>query len=277
MLIALTGATGFVGRQVLRSLTERGQRVRAIVRHPEKLSSVGKSDLVEVAETGDLFEESPARLKELLGGVDTLVHSAWYAEPGSYLTSERNITCLKGTLELARSFSAVGGTKFVGIGSCAEYQPSTDVLTVDSPLAPQSLYAATKVASYNILSHLFAKTNISFAWTRLFYLYGEGEDIHRLVPYVTMQLLAGEEVLLTDGQQVRDYLDVAEAGRLIADVAVGSQQGAVNICSGEGVTVREFVESIADQFGRRDLLRFGARASNLFDPPFVVGELGLKE
>lgn len=271
MLIALTGATGFVGRQVLRSLTERGHRVRAIVRDPQKLSFSKASDLVEVTETGDLFDESPHRLKELLGGVDTLVHAAWYAEPGSYLNSERNITCLKGTLELARAFSAVGGTRLVGIGSCTEYEPSTEVLTVDSPLAPQSLYAATKVATYHVLSHLLAKNNISFAWPRLFYLHGEGEDARRLVPYVNEQMRVGGEVLLTEGNQVRDYLDVVEAGRLIAGVAIGSQSGAINICSGEGVTVREFVESIADKYGRRDLLRFGARSANLFDPPFVVG------
>jgi len=48
----------------------------------------------------------------------------------------------------------------------------------------------------------------------------------------------------------------------------------VNICSGHPVTVREVAESIADEFGRRDLLRFGARADNPVDPPCVVGVRG---
>ena len=48
---------------------------------------------------------------------------------------------------------------------------------------------------------------------------------------------AGQEVLLTRGDQVRDFLDVKDAARMIADVALGQQQGAVNICSGDAVTV----------------------------------------
>ena len=52
---------------------------------------------------------------------------------------------------------------------------------------------------------------------------------------------------------------------------LGQQQGAVNICSGEGVTVRQLAERIADEYGRRDLLRFGARPENIFDPPRIVG------
>jgi nucleoside-diphosphate-sugar epimerase len=45
----------------------------------------------------------------------------------------------------------------------------------------------------------------------------------------------------------------------------------VNICSGEAVTVRQLAERIADEYGRRDLLRFGAKPENSFDPPRVVG------
>jgi nucleoside-diphosphate-sugar epimerase len=81
----------------------------------------------------------------------------------------------------------------------------------------------------------------------------------------------GRTVDLTSGTQVRDFLDVSEAGRQIAEVALGDKTGAVNICSGKPVTVRELAESMADEYGRRDLLRFGARKDNPVDPPFVVG------
>jgi len=64
---------------------------------------------------------------------------------------------------------------------------------------------------------------------------------------------------------------VIDAGRTIADVALGHRKGAVNVCSGTPTTVRELAERIADEYGRRDLLRFGARADNQFDPPMVVG------
>ena len=80
-----------------------------------------------------------------------------------------------------------------------------------------------------------------------------------------------EPAELSSGSQIRDYLDVREAGRMIVEHALGAGQGPVNICSGTPVTVRELAERIADEYGRRDLLRFGARPDNLVDPPCVVG------
>lgn len=226
-------------------------------------------------QTPDLFAEETDRLEELLEGSETLVHAAWHAGPGEYLASPLNLACLTGTLNLAQAFAATGGKRFVGVGTCAEYDPSAGLMTADTPLAPDTLYAACKAAAFQVLRRLLETEGITFAWCRIFYLYGEGENERRLVPYIRRQLAAGQEVLLTRGDQVRDFLDVKDAARMIADVALGQQEGAVNICSGEAVTVRQLAERIADEYGRRDLLRFGARPENAFDPPRVVGVKGV--
>jgi nucleoside-diphosphate-sugar epimerase len=268
--ITLTGATGFVGRHILRNLLDRDCSVRVIVRDPSRLPDIPAHGAVEVVHTPDLFTEANGRLEQLLEGSETLVHAAWYAEPGEYLSSPLNLACLTGTLNLAHAFATAGGKRFVGIGTCAEYDPSPGLITTDAPLMPNTLYAACK-ASASLVLRCFLERGVSFAWCRIFYLYGEGEDERRLVPYIRRQLEAGHEVLLSRGDQVRDFLDVKEAARMIADVALGQQQGAVNICSGEAVTVRQLAERIADEYGRRDLLRFGARPENIFDPPRIVG------
>ena len=83
--------------------------------------------------------------------------------------------------------------------------------------------------------------------------------------------MAGETAELTSGNQIRDYMDVKEAGRMIAEVARGNQQGPVNVCSATPITVRKLAEQIADEYGCLDLLHFGARPDNLVDPPCVVG------
>jgi len=235
------------------------------------------SSAVEVFQTEDLFGESPARLREFLADSQTVIHAAWYAEPGKYLTSSLNLDCLAGTLRLARAFATVGGQRFVGIGTCAEYDLAAGLITTDTTLAPDTLYAICKASAFQVIARFMETEPASFAWCRLFYLYGEGEDERRLVPYIRTQLAAGREALLTSGEQVRDFLDVEEAGRMIADVALGAREGAVNVCSGNGVTVRQLAERIADEYGQRDLLRFGSRPENLFDPPRVIGvreELG---
>lgn len=271
MAVTLTGATGFVGRQILQNLLARGCAVRALVRDPSRLNRNPVGGQLEVVHTPNLFAESTDRLEELLAGSETLVHAAWFAEPGEYLASPVNLACLTGTLNLASAFVAAGGKRFVGVGTCAEYDTSTGLLAPDTPLAPNTLYAACKAAASQVLHHFFDGEGVSFAWSRIFYLYGEGEDERRLVPYIRQQLEAGQEVLLTSGSQVRDFLDVKDAGRMIADLALGQQQGPVNICSGNAVTVRQLAEHIADEYDRRDLLRFGARPENKFDPPRIVG------
>ncbi len=271
MTVTLTGATGFVGGQILRNLLERGCSVRVLVRDPSRLPVIPARGALEVMHTPDLFAEGTDRLEELLEGSEILVHAAWHAEPGEYLTSPVNLACLTGTLNLANAFAAVRGRRFVGVGTCAEYDPSAGLMTTDTPLAPNTLYAACKASAFQVLRFFLGTEDISFAWCRIFYLYGEGEDERRLVPYIRRQLEAGQQVLLTRGDQVRDFLDVKDAARMITDVALGQVQGAVNICSGEAVTVRQLAERIADEYGRRELLRFGARPENVFDPPRVVG------
>ncbi|AXX97719.1 NAD-dependent epimerase/dehydratase family protein [Profundibacter amoris] len=270
--VLLTGATGFVGRQILRALLNEGKRVRLVVRtgHDDALASQEGIERVVVT-TPDLFAESADWWQETCKGVDTIIHAAWYAEPGKYLTSPKNLDCLAGTIAMAQGAMAAGLRRFVGVGTCFEYDVSVGDLTTDTPLAPQSPYAGAKAAAFLALSQALPVQDVEFAWCRLFYLYGEGEDARRFVPYLRGQLEKGEVAELTSGKQWRDFMDVRRAGDMIAQVAMGKVTGAVNVCSGQAITIRQLAERIADEYDRRDLLKFGARPDNLVDPPRVVG------
>lgn len=270
-LVLLTGATGFVGRQIMKALAERGFKVRAVIRDGTQ-ARLGQSDSIEsIVTTSDLFSEDSAWWRAACRGVDTIIHSAWYAEPGQYLHSAKNSDCLKGTLRLAQGAIDAHVRRFIGLGTCLEYDVSAGHLGIDTPLKPLTPYAQAKAGAFRALSDMLPQHGVAFAWCRLFYLHGEGEDPRRLMPYLHERLSAGEPVALGSGTQVRDYLDVRDAGRMIADVALGGEQGPLNICSGIGVTIRDIAERIADQYGRRDLLRFGARPEAPDDPPVIVG------
>ncbi len=270
-VVLLTGATGFVGKQLLWAMTAQNISVRLVVRKGSDISFDYSVKIDKIIQTTDLFAEQSNWWADACEGVNTVIHCAWYAEPGKYLQSPKNIDCLIGSLNLAKGAVAAGVRRFVGIGTCFEYDLTLGVLTTETALKPLTPYAAAKAATYLELSQYFLAEQIEFAWCRLFYLYGEGEDSRRLVPYIRGQLSAGENADLTSGNQIRDFLDVKEAGTMIAGVAQSNTQGAINICSGVPITVQQLAEQIADEYGRRDLLRFGARPDNLVDPPCVVG------
>lgn len=269
--VLVTGGTGFVGRAVIAVLKARGADLRCVIRSGSTGRLVGLATSDQVVETPDLFAQPAAWWAETLAGIDMVIHLAWYAEPGKYLTSGRNLDCLSGTLGLAQGAALAGVRRFIGAGTCFEYDLRIGHLAPDAPLDPLTPYAAAKASAFLTLNQWLPLQGVEFLWARLFYLHGRGEDARRLVPYLHAQMQAGAVAELTSGTQLRDFMDVDDAAALLVRDAFSDRQGASNIASGQGITVRQLAESIADLYGRRDLLKFGARADNLTDPPCVVG------
>lgn len=269
--ILLTGATGFVGMHIFKALRKLNEQVVTVVRTGKESLFQTQPNVRRIISSPDIFQESADWWAKQCNEIDIVIHAAWYAEPGKYLQSLKNMDCLIGSLNLAKGATMAGVKRFVGVGTCFEYDVSAGVLSRNTPLNPLTPYAGTKAALYMGLSQWLLEQSVDFAWCRLFYLYGEGEDERRLVPYLHKCLAKSEVVELTSGNQIRDFLDVAEAGRMVAEVALGAQNGPVNVCSGMPITVRQLTEQIADTYGRRDLLRFGARPDNTVDPPCILG------
>jgi nucleoside-diphosphate-sugar epimerase len=275
-LILLTGATGFVGREILSDLIKKKYRIRVVLREESRQTIDDNSNIDSIITTTDMFAESEEWWEETCKDVDTIIHAAWYVKSGKSLQSVKNIDCLIGTISMAKGAVRSGVRRFVGIGTCFEYDAKFGFLSAETPLSPETLYAASKISTFHMLTQLFSKHNVEFLWCRLFYLYGEGEDDQKLYSYIHKQLSASKEVKLTSGNQIRDYMDVIEATKEIVCFSIGKQQGPVNICSGIPITVREFSEAIAQQYNRIDLLKFNSRPDNLTDPICVVGVKTIK-
>lgn len=264
-----------MGQQILNTLLAQGHTVRSVVRKGKEPFLPHSTQIESIRTSHDIFSENVDWWLATLKNTDTVIHAAWYTEPGQYLYAPQNTVCQTGTLLAAQAAVQAGVRRFVGIGTCFEYDLNTnEPLPATAPLKPLTPYARAKVATYQGLLELLPLSSVGFAWCRLFYLYGANEDSRRLVPYLHKCLSEGQPAALSSGTQVRDFLDVRDAARLVVDVAMGEIQGPVNICSGVPTTVRQLAEKIADGYGRRDLLQFGARPDNPFDPPHVVGVKG---
>lgn len=270
MKILLTGASGFVGAHLARALISRGHSVRAVYLPTDNTARLDA--LAPNAERMpiDLAFADCKALDSALKGADACVHAAWYAEPGRYLTAPENITCLEMSIRLLHAAIRCSVSRFVGVGTCAEYDLSLGDLDEQAPLRPTTLYAATKASFYMVGEQIAAVHGMSFAWCRLFYLYGPFESPRRLVSDLFLHLLAGKPFPVTQGQQVRDFLHVADAASAITAVTESGISGPINIGSATPVRIREIVEIAGRLTGRSDLIRWGARGENLLDPPRVV-------
>jgi len=266
MRVLVTGASGFVGRQIVDALASAGCEVHAAARNP--LAGAGvrwhRCDLLEPA--------APARLIAAVRPTH-LVHAAWDVSPG-YWSSLANLDWLAASAALLRAFAEAGGARFVGVGTCAEYAEGMDMpLGEDSPTTPQSLYGEAKLSLCRLAGRLAEQGAFSQAWGRLFLLTGPNEAADRLVPYVATQLLKGEIALCSSGEQWRDYLDVRDVGAALAALALSEVEGPVNIGSGQPVPVAQVVSTVAALTGRPDLLRLGARPPRPNDPPELAARI----
>src|ERR1044072_871931 len=205
--VLVSGASGFIGRHCLPILVARGYEVHAVATKPQ-------ADL-EAAVTWhfvDLLDgEMAANLIRDMNPTH-LLHLAWYAVPGKYWRATENLDWVAASLNLVKAFAREGGKRVVIAGSCAEYDWSDGWCSESTTLlAPATLYGACKHALRVMVDAYARQSNLSFAWGRLFYLYGPYEQPQRLVSSVIRSLLLDERAQCSSGEQKRDFLFVQDA------------------------------------------------------------------
>lgn len=264
--VLLTGATGFVGRACLALLQHRGLEVHAVARRPDP--SIGgrhhRADLLDPLAASELMEKvQPTHL----------VHLAWITTPGVYWTSPANDYWIDASLHLVREFLRVGGRRAVFAGTCAEYDWEAGICREDrTPLVPTSRYGQAKHALHRELAALALSDGLSYAWARLFFLYGPHEPPGRLIPSVIDSLRAGERPACSEGWQRRDFIHVYDAAEILVQLLEADVEGPINVGTGQAVAVRDVVTFLAQALGGLDRVRWGALPS-AGQPPLVVADL----
>ena len=277
--ILLTGATGFVGRNLLKSISNFRVDVDVVVRSGSKNNLLSSKLISNVIETTNLFEHDSDWWMELCKSYSTVIHLAWYVEPGYYQNSDKNIDCLIGSLSLIQGARKAGVKRFIGVGTCLEYELKNERLSAgDTPLRPRTLYGASKLSLFTVLSKLFNTQENNFLWCRLFFLlpnkydkviYGDNQ---RLGDYIKSRISNNESVFITSGENIRDFLYVQDAADMMAKAIFENKTGAINICSGVPRTVREVAEEIAMELGKPELLNFCSKVKQESDPECILGE-----
>jgi nucleoside-diphosphate-sugar epimerase len=153
MRIAVTGATGFLGRYLVRHLAEAGHQLRCWYRHDSNRDGFEKqADSVKWL-PGSLGD--PAAVRELIQSADAVVHAAVQWEgPRTRGAGHHGAAAvflgvnLTGSLQLFQTAFEAGVSRFVFVSTCAVHERILDDRPLDEthPLWPTSHYGAHKAA-----------------------------------------------------------------------------------------------------------------------------------
>lgn len=263
--VLLTGATGFIGRNVVNELLSRGYIVFA----PSNSCSLPETEgLIQIKL--DLFDSN--NLENFLeeNKFEALIHLAWYTGAKCHST-DINLDWTALSINLLKSFKKYGGKKVLMAGSVSEYDFSYGYLKEDlTPLKNLSLYGKCKASLYEIASTYSKQTDLDFKWARIFNLYGPSEKKSRLMPAVICSMLNNEDVQVSTCTKTQDYLHVYDTSSAIVELFESNVQGAVNISSGTPLKLKVAVEKIAELMEFKGKILYGAIPTN-FEDNFIVG------
>ena len=266
--ILLTGASGFVGKQVLAYLLAQNHNVIAPTRNPSKLSQFHKHNNLNIIEA-DIFTQDLQ-----IDNYDILIHLAWSKMDNvcdfSHITHNfvHSLNFLQNAIKIHK-------IKQIAVaGSCFEYGSHYGKINETFIPNPQTSYGIAKVFLQKALCELQKSYDFRLKWLRIFYLNGIGQNPHSLIPQLQNAIdLKQAAFNMSGGEQIRDYLDITIAGKYIAKLALDDNfNGICNICSGKPISVRNLVENYLKQTNQHIKLNFGFYPYPSYEPLAYFGD-----
>jgi nucleoside-diphosphate-sugar epimerase len=224
MKIVVTGASGFLGSNLVNKLKEHGHDVLSILR------------------------TTPDPLKMIVTyEPDILVHCAW--KGGNNYENINDISQISNVFDGVELLKVIASLpkkpKFIGFGSFAEYGDINNIATEDDFEKPINMYGLSKLTFKNYSESFCKMHDISWSWIRPCYVYGPGDVSTRLIPSVINKLLANKPVFLDSCNKIIDYIYIDDFINFTYNVIIGSSHGVYNICSGQQYKLRDVIQIIA--------------------------------
>lgn len=254
--VFVTGATGTLGREFFAVARRAGANVRA----PGRADGFDLRDPVAASAAIRNFQP------------ELIYHFA--AAGVSQPIDEAGLAAINvGGLDvlLAAAAEQPSPPKCLLLGTCAEYAASDALLAEDSSLGPRNAYARSKVAAAKLAQEY--ATRLPILWLRMFNVYGAGEKLPRLLPYLVDCARRGLPAEVTAGDQLLDYTAAADAADIFLKLGLAMPAApgwsACNVGTGREVAARRFMETACDVLRLHGLpleLRLGAKAYRNEDP-----------
>lgn len=272
MKAIVTGATGFIGLALCRELLQNGYEVVAVIR-PD---SVKKDKLLRLEKESSLSGTSLQILEIPLDKIcmlhicyhiraDFFFHLAWNGSSGA---AREDFDIQHSNIEFAacaiRTAKTCGCRKFIGAGSQAEYGVVGGTAFEDKTVpSPFMMYGAAKLAVCQMCSVLARQLDIGFVWSRIYSVYGVGENQGTLVNYVMNTLKKGEVPELSPCENMWNFLYITDCVRALRMLAEDENiQGICHVASKDTRLLKEFVAEMRNMLAPDIELGFGVKQAD---------------
>jgi nucleoside-diphosphate-sugar epimerase len=259
MRIAITGATGFLGRYLIRHLADQGHHLRCWYREGGDRSGFDNQAGAIEWLPGSLGEESAT--KELVRGTDAVVHAAvqWEGPRNRGRGSHGAASVffgvnLSGSLQLFQAAFEAGVPRFVFISTCAVHEVILSDRPLDEahPLWPTGHYGAHKAALEAFICSYGRGQGWPICSLRPTGIYGLGHPVQASRYYdLVGQVVRGEPVASPMGGNEVHAADVARAAELLLNAEANVVAGQAFNCYDRYIAEQEVARIAKDLTGSK--------------------------
>ncbi|AXE16423.1 NAD(P)-dependent oxidoreductase [Runella rosea] len=256
--VLVTGASGFIGNQVVNNLLSQKHQVIATSRDENKVRLKTWYNKVKYIPFDISNFDSNLNLYEYFNRPDVLIHLAWDGLPNflDIVHIEKNLFT---HYQFLKNYIQNGGKHITAIGTCLEYGKNEGCLSEDKVPEPDCAYAIAKDSLRRFIEELQKNQFFVFHWIRLFYMYGEGQYSKAILSQLETAVQKGDSVFnMSGGEQLRDYLSIEKVAQNIVAIALQKKiVGIINCSSGQPISVRRLVEDYISKNNYSIKLNFG--------------------
>lgn len=251
--IHLIGSGGFIGKAILRAANHQS------VKGWSHFSCAASNyfNLLDPGSWKGLLNSSP----------QVVILLSWPGLP-NYQQSFHVIQNLPRSVELLEKLIDVGLKRVVVAGTCYEYGLQNGPLPEITVTDPVNVYAIAKDSLRRSVGCLCNNAGVEWAWLRIFYPYGVGQNPNSLLPSIDRAVKANEPFFsMSSGKQIRDFVPVEEVARQLLLLAVHPKvKGIYNGGSGLPKSLREIAEERIAAMGGQTQLRLGVYPDRSDEP-----------
>lgn len=264
MKILVTGANGYLGQGIVKSILNKGHIVIATdlnTQYVDNRAINKECNLFEI-ENPFIYFEKP----------DIVLHLAW--RDGFLHYSDAHIEDLPKHYRFLKTMIESGIKRVAVMGSMHEIGFFEGSINENTPCHPLTLYGISKNALRDATMMLAKQKNVEFQWLRGYYIVGNSSYGNSIFSKITAATLEGkEEFPFTLGQNQYDFIDYEEfCNQIAATVGQDKITGIINICSGNPEKLADRVERFIKENGYSIKLKYGAFPERQYDSKAVWGD-----